>query len=53
MIGVVTVIDIGDAEFDFEHCCRKSHVIVSTLVVFPERSGRFQWLRAFRYGTVA
>ena len=39
VIGVVTVIDIGDAKFDFEHCCRKGHVIVSTLVVFLEQSG--------------
>jgi hypothetical protein len=30
------VIDIGDAKFDFEDCCRKGHVIVSTLVVLPE-----------------
>jgi hypothetical protein len=40
VIGVVTVVDIGDAEFDFEHCCRKGHVIVSTLGVFREQSGR-------------
>jgi hypothetical protein len=40
VVGVVTVIDIGDAKFDFEHCCRKSHAIVSTLVVFPYQSGR-------------
>jgi hypothetical protein len=40
VIGVVAVIDIRDAEFDFEHCCRKGHVIVSTLVVFPERLAR-------------
>jgi hypothetical protein len=42
VIGVVTVIDIGDTKFHFEHCCRKSHVILSTQVVFPEQSGRFE-----------
>jgi hypothetical protein len=46
VIGVVTVIDIGDAKFDFEYRCRKGHVIVSTLVVFPEQSGRFECLAA-------
>ena len=40
VIGVVTVIDIGDAKLNLEHCCRKGHVIVSTPVVFPEWSGR-------------
>lgn len=45
VIGVVTVIDIGDAKFDFENCCRKGHVIVSTRVVPPEQSGRIQWSR--------
>jgi hypothetical protein len=40
VIGVVPVIDIGDAEFDFEHRCRKGHAIVSTRVAFPECSGR-------------
>ncbi len=40
VIGVVTVIDIGDAELDFEHCCRKGHVLVSTQVAYPEQSGR-------------
>ncbi|GAB5905955.1 hypothetical protein OKHIF_40560 [Mycobacteroides chelonae] len=43
VIGVVTVIDIGDAKFDFEDCCRKGHVIVSTQVVPTEQSGRIQW----------
>ncbi len=38
-IGVVTVIDIGDAKPNSEHCCRKGHVIASTLVVFPEQPG--------------
>lgn len=42
VIGVVAVIDIGDGEFDLEHCRRKSHVIVSTLVVLPVQSGRAQ-----------
>ena len=42
VIGIVTVIDIRDAEFDFEHCCRKGHVMVSTLVMIPEQSGRFE-----------
>jgi hypothetical protein len=36
VIGVITVIDVGDAKFDFEHRCGKSHVIVSTLVVCLE-----------------
>ncbi|BBZ75969.1 hypothetical protein MANY_13060 [Mycolicibacterium anyangense] len=26
------MIDVGDAKFDFEHCCRKSHALVSTMV---------------------
>lgn len=43
VIGVVAVIDIGDAKFDFENCCRKGHVIVSTQVVRPEQAGRIQW----------
>lgn len=43
VIGIVTVIDIGDTKLDFEYCCRKGHVIVCTQVVSPEQSGRFEW----------
>ena len=54
VIGVVTVIDIGDAEFDFEHCCRKGHAIVSTLVRPPKQSGRFgRWAAALAADRVA
>jgi hypothetical protein len=41
-IGVVTVTDIRDTKFDFEHCCRKGHAIVSTPVVFLQQSSHFE-----------
>ena len=40
VIGVVAVIDIGDAKCDFEDCCRKGHGLVSTRVVHAQQSGR-------------